>query len=173
MRSASYYLQPSPIGELLIGVSEEGICLVHWGDPDHALALLEESYASVERTTHVASVGCQLDEYFDGQRRLFTLPLDLSLTTPFGKRVLGELAKVPFGDLITYGELARRVGSYPRAVGGAVGRNPIPVVVPCHRVVAVNGIGGFGGGLRRKRILLGLEGHSRDPLLSSRMQLAH
>jgi methylated-DNA-[protein]-cysteine S-methyltransferase len=160
MRSVRYYFQPSPIGELLIGVSLDGLCLIHWDDPTPALVRLELAFEDVQRVTSIPGVRAQLDEYLSGERRSFALPLDLSLASRFGKRVLGALTEVPFGDLITYGALAARVTSYPRAVGGAVGRNPIPIVIPCHRVVAAGGaIGGFGGGLERKYFLLGLEGH--------------
>jgi methylated-DNA-[protein]-cysteine S-methyltransferase len=87
--------------------------------------------------------------------------------------VLAELAQVPFGELITYGALAKRVHSYPRAVGGAVGRNPIPVVIACHRVVGAGGsIGGFSGGLERKYLLLGLEGHRVQPGEAAQVRLA-
>jgi methylated-DNA-[protein]-cysteine S-methyltransferase len=160
MRSVRYYFQSSSVGELLIGVSSEGLCLIHWDDPSGALARLRLNFESVERVGPIGPVQSQLDEYLAGQRRSFTLPLDLSLASPFGRRVLGQLSKVPFGELTTYGTLAKQVGSYPRAVGGAVGRNPIPIVIPCHRVVAAGGsIGGFSGGLERKYVLLGLEGH--------------
>jgi methylated-DNA-[protein]-cysteine S-methyltransferase len=160
MRSVRYYFQSSPLGELLVGVSSHGLCLIHWDDPERELARLELEFEDVQRVPSIPGVLSQLDEYLAGQRQSFTLPLDLSLASPFGRRVLGELARVPFGELTTYGGLAARVGSYPRAVGGAVGRNPIPIVIPCHRVVAAGGaIGGFGGGLERKYFLLGLEGH--------------
>ena len=90
----------------------------------------------------------QLDEYFAGER------------TDFQREVWTELTRIPYGETISYGEVARRVGrpSAPRAVGQANGRNPIPVIVPCHRVVASDGIGGYGGGLNVKRKLLAVEG---------------
>ncbi|MDP9234549.1 MAG: methylated-DNA--[protein]-cysteine S-methyltransferase [Actinomycetota bacterium] len=160
MRSVRYFVQPSPLGELLIGVSRDGICLIHWGDPAAALEHLHLAFEDVRRVAPIPSVESQLDEYFAKERRSFTLPLDLTMASPFGRRVLSELNRVPFGELTTYGALAERVHSFPRAVGGAVGRNPIPIVIPCHRVVAAGGaIGGFSGGLERKHFLLGLEGH--------------
>jgi methylated-DNA-[protein]-cysteine S-methyltransferase len=172
MRSVRYFVQPSPLGELLIGVGPVGLCLIHWGDPDSALERLHLAFDDVRRVASIPAVGSQLDEYLAGERRSFTLRLDLTMATPFGRRVLYELGKVPFGGLTTYGALAQRVHSFPRAVGGAVGRNPIPIVIPCHRVVAAGGaIGGFGGGLERKHFLLGLEGH---PVVSNddRVRLA-
>ncbi len=103
----------------------------------------------------------QLTEYFNGERTAFDLPLDPA-GTPFQKRVWMELTSVPFGETITYGELAERAGSPRacRAVGGAMGNNPIPIIIPCHRVLAAgNAIGGFTGGVDLKRMLLGIEGH--------------
>ncbi|MFH8292224.1 methylated-DNA--[protein]-cysteine S-methyltransferase [Streptomyces sp. NPDC018059] len=110
----------------------------------------------------------QLAAYFAGERRGFELPLDWSLISGFNRQVLRELASgVPFGTVVGYGDLARRVGQ-PRAaqaVGIAMGSNPLPVVVPCHRVVESDGgIGGFGGGLETKRQLLALEGVLPQPL---------
>jgi methylated-DNA-[protein]-cysteine S-methyltransferase len=101
----------------------------------------------------------QLEEYFAGERTEFDLHMELD-GTPFQREVWSELARIPYGDTISYGELARRVGrpKGPRAVGQANGRNPIPIIVPCHRVLASNGIGGYGGGLKVKRALLALEG---------------
>jgi methylated-DNA-[protein]-cysteine S-methyltransferase len=101
----------------------------------------------------------QLEEYFAGERRSFDVPMELD-GTGFQREVWSELARIPYGETISYGELARRVGrpSAPRAVGQANGRNPIPIIVPCHRVLASNGIGGYGGGLDLKRALLAIEG---------------
>ena len=101
----------------------------------------------------------QLEEYFAGERQEFDVPMELD-GTPFQQEVWAELSRIPYGETISYGELARRVGrpSAPRAVGQANGRNPIPIIVPCHRVLASNGIGGYGGGLKVKRALLAVEG---------------
>jgi methylated-DNA-[protein]-cysteine S-methyltransferase len=101
----------------------------------------------------------QLEEYFAGDRREFDVPMELD-GTPFQREVWAELSRIPYGKTISYGELARRVGrpNGPRAVGQANGRNPIPIIVPCHRVLASNGIGGYGGGLAVKRALLAIEG---------------
>ena len=101
----------------------------------------------------------QLDEYFAGERTDFDIPMELD-GTEFQRDVWNELSRIPYGETISYGELARRVGrpNGPRAVGQANGRNPVAVIVPCHRVLASNGIGGYGGGLEVKRELLALEG---------------
>jgi methylated-DNA-[protein]-cysteine S-methyltransferase len=100
----------------------------------------------------------QLEEYFAHERTEFDVPMQLD-GTAFQKEVWAELSRIPYGETISYGELARRVGrpKGARAVGQANGRNPIPILVPCHRVLAGNGIGGYGGGLPMKRSLLALE----------------
>jgi methylated-DNA-[protein]-cysteine S-methyltransferase len=101
----------------------------------------------------------QFEEYFAGERAEFDVPMELD-GTPFQREVWTELTRIPYGETISYGELARRVGrpNGPRAVGQANGRNPIPIIVPCHRVLASNGIGGYGGGIKVKRALLAVEG---------------
>jgi methylated-DNA-[protein]-cysteine S-methyltransferase len=110
----------------------------------------------------------QVKAYFAGERHAFELPLDWSLISGFNRQVLRELASgVPYGGVIGYGDLAGRVGQpgAAQAVGMAMGSNPLPVVVPCHRVVESDGgIGGFGGGLETKRKLLALEGVLPEPL---------
>lgn len=150
----------SPIGELLIAVGDGHLCGLHMldgqADPRLAGARLE-----ARRDPALDEVRRQLDAYFDGRSRGFELSLHMS-GTPFQKAVWTELAKVPFGETISYAELAKRVGkpSASRAVGGANGRNCIAIVVPCHRVIAAGGrLGGFGGGLDRKLWLLQHEAH--------------
>ncbi|MET9990391.1 methylated-DNA--[protein]-cysteine S-methyltransferase [Streptomyces mutabilis] len=110
----------------------------------------------------------QVEAYFAGRRRDFDLPLDWSLISGFNREVLRELASgVPYGSVVGYGDLAGRVGQpgAAQAVGAAMGANPLPVVVPCHRVVGSDGgIGGFGGGVETKRQLLALEGVLPAPL---------
>src|SRR5581483_9227572 len=104
----------------------------------------------------------QLDEYFTGARKTFELPIDWRLCAGFGRRVLDATARIPFGELSTYKQVATEAGSPrgSRAAGNALGANPMPIVVPCHRVVhSTGGLGGYTGGLERKRLLLGVEGH--------------
>ena len=112
-----------------------------------------------EETPILKEAATQLQEYFAGERTDFDLRLELDGTT-FQREVWAELSRIPYGETISYGELARRVGrpKGPRAVGQANGKNPIAIIVPCHRVLASNGIGGYGGGLTVKRALLALEG---------------
>lgn len=111
------------------------------------------------------AVARQLEEYFNGRREDFDVPLD-ERGSPFQRQVWAALRRIPFGQTITYGELAERLGRLgaARAVGAANGANPIPIVTPCHRVVARGGLGGFAGGLDLKRRLLGLEGQGTPPL---------
>jgi O-6-methylguanine DNA methyltransferase len=104
-------------------------------------------------------VAAELEEYFSGRRRVFETPLDLR-GTPFQRAVWEELLRVPYGEVRSYGEVARVLGRprAARAVGAAVGANPIPLLVPCHRIIERDGrLGGFGGGLPAKRELLALE----------------
>jgi methylated-DNA-[protein]-cysteine S-methyltransferase len=98
-------------------------------------------------------------EYLAGRRRTFTVPVDLAGVPPFHRKVLAALGRVPYGRTVTYGQLAARAGRprAARAVGSCVARNPVPLIIPCHRVVASGGLGGFGGGLDLKRRLLALE----------------
>jgi methylated-DNA-[protein]-cysteine S-methyltransferase len=118
----------------------------------------------VLRAPHaVDTVRRELDEYFEGRRVSFDLKLDLTGAPEFTRTVLGELARVPYGEVTTYGTLAAQVGSprAARAVGTVMNRNPIPIVLPCHRVVGSSGsLVGYAGGLERKQALLRLEGAS-------------
>jgi methylated-DNA-[protein]-cysteine S-methyltransferase len=168
----------TPVGPLLLAATEEGLALVAFHAPqggavaERALERLrarfgEEGTAAVARA-HLDDARAELAAYFAGRLRTFTIPLDWSLTGGFHARVLRELAAgVPYGATAGYQDLADRVGEpgAARAVGVAMGANPLPVVVPCHRIVASDGgIGGFGGGLETKRALLALEGVLPEPL---------
>jgi methylated-DNA-[protein]-cysteine S-methyltransferase len=114
----------------------------------------------VEAAKPLDAIRRELDEYFDGRRRHFALPLDWTLVGPFGRRVLRVTSQIPYGGVLSYAEVAAEAGSPrgSRAAGNALGANPIPIVVPCHRVLRSGGaLGGYGGGLERKRFLLELE----------------
>ena len=160
----AYDVVDSPLGELFVGISDVGLCTISYSsDPDAVVEQLARNFGTrVLRTRRpVDPVARQLDEYFDGKRRRFDLDVDLRLTRDFGRAVLTELATVPFGEVTTYGALAARTGKpkAARAVGTIMNRNPIPIVLPCHRVVGSGGnLVGYGGGLDRKERLLRLEG---------------
>ncbi len=154
----------SPVGELLVAASDRGVASI-WFDPDpdeHLDRLARIAGPRVLRSPRsVDDARRELDEYFAGRRRAFDLALDLRTLPPFTVSVLGELARVPYGETTTYGALARRVGrpNAARAVGTVMNRNRIPIVLPCHRVVGSTGdLTGYAGGLDRKRTLLELEG---------------
>jgi methylated-DNA-[protein]-cysteine S-methyltransferase len=184
---------PGPIGALTVGTTADGLALVVFGDHPEAAAQAAErlGVAAVadlphpdgqavgaqpgahrtagappaeDRTAGLAAARAQLREYLAGERRVFDLPLDWSLTRGSQRRVLSTLyTSVGYGETITYGELAARseLGSAytaARGVGAIMGSNPLPVVVPCHRVMAADGLGGFGGGRATKEWLLAHEG---------------
>jgi methylated-DNA-[protein]-cysteine S-methyltransferase len=160
----AYELSDTPLGTLLLAKTERGLCRIEYDpEPDRGVERLARTFGRrVLRTPGALDdARRQLDEYFDGRRRLFELDLDLGLaTTPFSRRVLEELARVPYGEVTTYGTLAVQAGKprAARAVGTVMNRNPIPIVLPCHRVVGASGsLVGYGGGLKRKQTLLQLE----------------
>ena len=162
---AAYDILPdTPLGDLLVGVTDHGVCRIHFDpDPDHALDTLARQFGPrVLRTGKpVDRVKRQLDEYFGGKRRSFDVEWDVRPLPEFNRRVLTELARVEYGTTTTYGELAAVSGNAKaaRAVGTVMNRNPIPIVLPCHRVVGRSGsLVGYGGGIARKEALLRLEG---------------
>lgn len=165
LADALFATAPSPIGELLVVVSDRGVCRIGFGDED-ADAILDDVASQMgprilHSEMHTRIVGEQLEAFFDGQGE-FDLPVDLALVrSGFQRKVLEALADVPMGEVTTYGELADDIG-HPRAaraVGTALGRNPVPIVVPCHRVLPTGGgVGGYGGSPWRKTFLLNLEG---------------
>jgi methylated-DNA-[protein]-cysteine S-methyltransferase len=146
----------SPLGKLLLLGDDQALQGLYMQDGRKPTAIGEGWQRSARP---FATVTEQLREYFDGRRVTFDVPL-LMHGTPFEQRVWRALREIPYGETVSYGEIARRIGqpAGARAVGLANGRNPIAVVVPCHRVVGANGtLTGYGGGLERKRILLELE----------------
>ena len=157
-------LDDTPVGKLLVGVSDRGLCRVHFDpDPEQELEDLARRFGPrvLRAPAALDDVRRELDEYFEGRRHTFDLPLDLRAAPEFHRRVLAELARVEYGHTTTYGALAARVGApkAARAVGTVMNRNPIPIVLPCHRVVGASGsLTGYGGGLERKEWLLRLEG---------------
>lgn len=163
-----YTLVDSPIGELLLagdGRALHGLWMQD-GDRGWAGRLPKGDWRRADEP--FAAVRDQLGEYFAGERTAFDVPLVMD-GTPFQRLVWAALREIPYGETTSYGELARRLGrpGGARAVGLANGRNPISIVVPCHRVIGASGnLTGFGGGLSRKRLLLDLESPAR-PLINA------
>lgn len=139
----------TPIGPLALFEADGAIVAIDWG-------WLPEN----EESPLLLKARDQLEEYFEGKRKVFDLPL-APHGTPFQRKVWTALSEIPFGTTLTYGQLADQLGTAPRALGGACGRNPIPVVIPCHRVLAAGGgLGGYSGidGIETKEFLLRIEG---------------
>lgn len=156
----------TPIGALLLATTPAGLCRVAFDpDPEEVQEQLARRFgARVLRSSRpLDPVRRELDDYFEGRRREFDVRLDLRAVGEFARAVLAELARVPYGQTTTYGTLAERTGRprAARAVGTVMNRNPVPIVLPCHRVVGSTGsLVGYGGGLERKEVLLRLEGVS-------------
>jgi len=154
-----YDVVDSPVGELFVACTPRGLCRLSYTVEGQDEVVSRIFGARVLRSP-LDEVRRELDEYFEGIRRDFELPIDLRVA-PFHEAVLHELARVPYGQVDTYGHLAALVGrpKAARAVGTVMNRNPIPIVLPCHRIVGANGsLTGYGGGLDVKRRLLELEG---------------
>lgn len=166
----AYTHADTPFGSVLVAATERGLVFVSFPEYDETASLERIATAIsprvIELPRRLDAVRTELDEFFEGRRRGFDLPLDWTMTTGFRRQVLQSLAaEVGYGQVASYGELAALVG-HPRAaraVGTAMATNPLPIVVPCHRVVRSGGaIGNYGGGVERKRFLLDLEGASRN-----------
>jgi methylated-DNA-[protein]-cysteine S-methyltransferase len=161
---AYYTTMPSPIGRLLVATTASGLVRVGFARSERAFVhdlRRRVGVVPVRSAARTADVVQQLRAYFAGERRRFELAIDLGRLTRFQQAVLRACARVPAGRVVSYGELARRIGRPhgSRAVGQALGRNPVPIVIPCHRIVASGGrLGGYTGGLAIKRALLRLEG---------------
>jgi methylated-DNA-[protein]-cysteine S-methyltransferase len=162
----AYAMVDSPLGPLVVAATPRGLVRVAYTESQADARVLEELARKVsprvlEAPARLDGIRRELDEYFAGRRTDFDLPIDWALTHGFTSRVLQATARIAFGATSTYAEVATHAGS-PRAVraaGNALGANPIPVVVPCHRVLRTGGaIGGYTGGVERKEYLLRLEG---------------
>ena len=152
----------SPIGPLTIAASARGVTGIYMLNHSHppAAEALGEKLDAAGDDPFIARAADQLGEYFSGQRTSFDVPLDAA-GTEFQRRVWAALARIPFGQTRSYGELALELGDVKltRAVGTANGRNPVSIIVPCHRVIGADGsLTGYAGGLERKLFLLRLEG---------------
>ena len=163
----AYAVVDTPAGTLVAASTEAGLARLAYEDFNGGLDAILDRLAArlspriVEAPARLDTVRRQLDEYFEGKRRDFDLPLDLGLTAGFGRRVLEVTSAIPFGSMRTYKDVASLAGNEraTRAAGNALGANPIPIVVPCHRVMRTGGgLGGYTGGLHRKELLLRIEG---------------
>jgi methylated-DNA-[protein]-cysteine S-methyltransferase len=157
-------LTDTAIGDLLVGVSDRGVCRITF-DPEPEVELERLARLHGPRVLRVSKpverVRIELDEYLAGTRTHFDLDVDIRVVPEFHRVVLEELARVGYGSTTTYGALAAKTGhpNAARAVGTVMNRNPVPIVLPCHRVIGANGsLTGYGGGLDRKEMLLRLEG---------------
>jgi methylated-DNA-[protein]-cysteine S-methyltransferase len=164
----SYVVEPSPLGDLVLAVTPRGLVRIAYGANVATDAVLDElaqriSPRVLESPSALDEVRRELDEYFAGRRTTFDLPIDWRLHDGFSRRVLRATSRIPYGHVLSYGQVAAKAGSprAHRAAGNALGANKMPIVVPCHRVVRTGGaLGGYTGGIERKKYLLGLEGLS-------------
>jgi methylated-DNA-[protein]-cysteine S-methyltransferase len=162
----AYTVEDSPVGPLLLAATKRGLVELGYEGQKELESYLDRLAAKVsarvlDAPARLDPVRRELDEYFSGKRTDFDVALDWSLTRGFTRRVLRATAKVPYGHVSTYREMASKAGNERavRAAGNALGANPIPIVVPCHRILRTGGsLGGYGGGLPRKEFLLRLEG---------------
>jgi methylated-DNA-[protein]-cysteine S-methyltransferase len=164
----AYAAVDSPLGTLVAARTPRGLAVLSYADVNGGVDAVAEQLATrlsprvLEAPARLDDVRRELDEYFAGRRTRFDLPLDLGLVrTDFGRRVLRAATAIPFGETRTYRDVAAGAGNERaiRAAGTALGRNPIPIVVPCHRVLrSGGGLGGYTGGLERKAALLSIEG---------------
>ena len=164
----AYATLDSPLGRLLLATTPRGLVRLAYVDYADEDAVLEHLAATVSPRIMAAPRRLdeprrELDEYFAGARHRFEIPLDWRLSRGFTRRVLEATANIPYGATATYKQMAAQAGSprASRAAGNALGSNPIPIVVPCHRILhSGGGLGGYTGGVEKKRLLLGVEGYS-------------
>jgi methylated-DNA-[protein]-cysteine S-methyltransferase len=164
----TYALVDSPIGTLVAASTPQGLACLSYEDHEGGVDVILDRLAArlspriLEAPARLDDVRRELDEYFEHRRTTFDLPIDWSLVSPFGRRVLRATAAIPFGEVSTYAKVAAEAGNpkASRAAGNALGSNPMPIVVPCHRVLHTGGkgIGNYTGGVHRKEALLRLEG---------------
>jgi len=164
----AYATLDSPLGRLLLATTPRGLVRLAYVDYSDEDTVLEHLAATVSPRIMAAPRRLdeprrELDEYFAGARHRFEIPLDWRLSRGFARRVLEATANIPYGATATYMQMAAQAGSprASRAAGNALGSNPIPIVVPCHRILhSGGGLGGYTGGVEKKRLLLGVEGYS-------------
>jgi len=162
----AYARLDSPVGTLVLASTPQGLARLAYVDEGQEDAVMEEiagrlSPRMLSAPRRLDEPRRELDEYFAGRRRAFDLTLDLRLLSDFTRRILAATAEIPYGEVSTYKQVATAAGSPrgSRAAGNALGSNPLPIVLPCHRVLhSGGGLGGYTGGLARKRVLLAIEG---------------
>lgn len=157
-----YIEHPSPVGRLLLAATEQGLSGIYFEEHKHFKGKDGWQQASTQSAAwkHLQATAQQLDEYFAGKRTEFDVALDVS-GTAFQRSVWQELSAIPFGASVSYAQHAQKLGNPKalRAVGSAIGKNPVSIIVPCHRVIGSSGaVTGYAGGVERKRFLLALEG---------------
>jgi methylated-DNA-[protein]-cysteine S-methyltransferase len=156
----------SPMGKVCVAANAHAICGVWFADSHRLPEWMWASPMAEANANHLLKEAArQLQAYWAGERKGFDLPLDMTWDTPFQQAVWRQLLTIPYGHTCTYADVARAIGKplAVRAVGTAIGRNPLSVIVPCHRVLGSNGqLGGYSGGLDRKRALLALEQPNTD-----------
>lgn len=167
----SAQLSDPVLGALRVWATPTGIRRVDF-DAGSGRLRTDEELVGGDPPPHLTATLRELRDYLEGRTRVFDVPLDLHGITAFQSRVYDRLREIPFGKVVTYGRIAEDIGAHhagaARAVGQAVGANPLPLLIPCHRVVGADGrLTGFGGGLRRKAALLRLEGVEVDGILPS------
>jgi methylated-DNA-[protein]-cysteine S-methyltransferase len=162
IETVRWVVHPSPVDELAVAVDETGVCRLSFASSPAGPVPGPE--ADPRPAGMLADALAELDAYFAGDLTAFTVPLSVPGGSSFERAVWAALAEIPYGEMVSYGEIARSVGDRDaaRAVGIACNRNPIALILPCHRVVGADGkLVGFGGGLPRKRFLLELEARVR------------
>jgi methylated-DNA-[protein]-cysteine S-methyltransferase len=166
----AYARLDSPVGTLVLASTPQGLARLAYVDEGQEDAVMNDIAARLSprmlsAPRRLDEPRRELDEYFAGRRRAFQLTLDLRLLSDFTRRVLDATAEIPYGEVATYKEVAAAAGSPrgSRAAGNALGSNPLPIVLPCHRVLhSGGGLGGYTGGLARKRVLLAIEGRPAE-----------
>lgn len=165
MNKVTYTDFESPLGPMIAGATDNGVCFLEWHDRggiDRIKARVEKRYKcelTEGSNPHLKKLGRELASYFKGRLSEFTVPIDVT-GTAFEQRVWGQLLKIPYGETRSYGQMAKSLGNpgASRAVGRANGANYLSIIIPCHRVIEANGkLRGYGGGLWRKKYLLELE----------------
>lgn len=160
MNPSSFSLFDSVLGTVFVINTSKGVLQIIFGEDKFQQFLNNLNGIKLTEGGEAEKTADEIKLYIEGKLKEFQSDLDLSYGTPFQTSVWKELLKIPYGNVITYAEVAEKIGSprAARAVGNAVGANPIPIIVPCHRIVAANGLGGYSCGIHIKKRLLEIEG---------------